>query len=442
MMIFMNDIYQRPLELLQSLIRFDTTNPPGNEGEIVQFLQGLLAEAGLQTTVLAKADHRPNLIARLPGSGNAPPLLLQAHTDVVTTAKQQWTYPPFAAEIHDGLLWGRGALDDKCGVAMMVAAVLRAQAEKTPLPGDIILALVCDEEVNGRYGAKFLVEEHPEQFSGVQYCLGEGGGPSVTIGGQKFYTIMVAEKQVCPLRLTLHGPAGHGSMPFYGEGAMHKLGRILNLLTTKRLPVHVTPVAKQMLETIGKNVPFPTGLALRQMTNPALTERMLALAGPSGRLLDPLLHNSVSPTIVNGGHQVNVIPSEITLDLDGRLLPGFHPTDMLRDLRQLLGQNVSLEVVRYDPGRAEVDMRWYETLAGILREADPEGIPVPIMLSGVTDGRFFAKLGIQTYGFQPMHLPTGLIDTIHAADERIPVEAMDFATNAMFQAIQRIGRQS
>ncbi|MBE2224408.1 MAG: M20/M25/M40 family metallo-hydrolase [Anaerolineae bacterium] len=435
----MSQLYEKPLELLQTLIRYDTTNPPGNEGEIVHYLQNLLKDSGLETTILAKADNRPNLIARLPGQGMAPPLLLQAHTDVVTTANQQWTHPPFAAEIKDGFLWGRGTLDDKCGIAMMVAAVLRAKAENTPLPGDILLTLVCDEEVDGAYGAKFLVENHPEQFTGVKYCLGEGGGPTVTIGGKKFYTIMVAEKQACPLRLTIHGPAGHGSMPFYGEGAMHELSRVLNILTTKRLPVHVTPVAKQMLTTIGDNLPFPTGWALRQMTNPTMTDRMLALSGSASRLLDPLLHNSVSPTIVNGGHKINVIPSEISLDLDGRLLPGFHPTDMLRELRHLLGSHIGLEITRYDPGKSDVDMQWYDTLADILRDADPEGIPVPTMLSGVTDGRFFAKLGIQTYGFQPMHLPTGLIDTIHAADERIPVEAMDFAANAIFQAIQRIG---
>ena len=437
----MSAIYEKPLELLQTLVRYDTTNPPGNEGEIVQYLQNLLRDAGLETTILAKVDNRPNLIARLPGQGSAPPLLLQAHTDVVTTANQQWTHPPFAGEIHDGFLWGRGTLDDKCGVAMMAAAVLRAKAENTPLPGDIILALVADEEVSGTYGAKFLVEEHPEQFDGVKYCLGEGGGPSITMGSQRFYSIMVAEKQACPIRLTINGPAGHGSIPFYGEGAMNELGRVLNLLTTRRLPVHVTAVTKQMLKTIANHLSFPTGLALRQMTNPAMTDRMLALAGSAGHLLDPLLHNSVSPTIVNGGNKINVIPSEITLDLDGRLLPGFHPTDMIRELRQLLGSKIGLEVVRHDPGKSEVDMRWYETLADIMREADPTGIPIPTLLGGVTDGRFFAKLGIQTYGFQPMHLPTGLIDTIHAADERIPVEAMDFAANAMFQAIQRIGAE-
>jgi len=435
----MSPLYEKPLELLQTLVRYDTTNPPGNETEITQYLQTLLEEAGLETTILAKADNRPNLIARLPGQGTAPPLLLQAHTDVVTTANQQWTHPPFAAEIHDGFLWGRGTLDDKCGVAMMVAAVLRAKAENTPLPGDIILALVCDEEADGIFGAKYLVEEHPEFFADVRYCIGEGGGPSVTMGEKPFYPIMVAEKLDCKIRLTVEGAGGHGSLPFYGEGAMHELGRILNLLTTKRLPVHITSVTKQMLETFGTNLSFPTGWALRQMTNPAMTDRMLALAGPVARQLDPLLHNSVSPTIVNGGHKINVIPSKITLDLDGRLLPGFHPTDMLRELRQLLGNNVGLEVLRNGVGKSDIDMRWYNTLANIVRELDPESIPFPYLLAGCTDGRFFAKLGIQTYGFQPMRLSAGLLDTIHAADERIPVEAMDFATNAMFQAIQRIG---
>jgi acetylornithine deacetylase/succinyl-diaminopimelate desuccinylase-like protein len=435
----MPEIYENPLELLQTLVRFDTTNPPGDEKEIIHYLQTILENAGLKTTLLAKTDNRPNLITRLKGRGDAPPLLLQAHVDVVTTANQQWTHPPFAAEIHDGMVWGRGTLDDKSGVAMMVAALLRAKAENTSLPGDVILVILADEEANGTYGAKFLVEEHPDLFDGVRICLGEGGGPAITMGGQKFYTIMVAEKQLCSVRLTLRGQAGHGSVPFYGTGVMHQLSQVLKLLTSKRLPVHVLPIVKQMLETIGENLPFPTGMALRQMANPALTDRMLALAGAQGRLLEPMLHNTVSPTIVQGGRKINVIPSEITLDLDGRLLPGFHQTDMLRELRAILGDDVGIEVTNYEPGIGAIDMRWYDTLANILREADPEGIPIPILLSGVTDGRFFAQLGIQTYGFQPMHLPAGLLDTIHAADERIPVEAMDFAANAIFQAIQRLG---
>jgi acetylornithine deacetylase/succinyl-diaminopimelate desuccinylase-like protein len=427
-----------PLQLLQTLLRFDTTNPPGNETEIIAYLQGLLADAGLSTVVLSKAPDRPNLIARLPGRGEAPPLLLYGHVDVVTTANQTWQHPPFAAEIHAGELWGRGTLDMKGGVAMMVTAVLRAQATGQTPPGDIILALVSDEEASGDFGARFLVEAHPEQFAGVRYAIGEGGGPAIYLNGRKFYTIMVAEKRICSLRATVRGQAGHGSMPVRGQ-AMARLAALLNALDRRHLPVHITPVPRQMLTTMSDHLPLPTGPALRQLLNPALTDRLLDTIGSSGRLLNPLLHNTVSPTIVQGGNKLNVIPSEINLELDGRLLPGFTPDDMLRELRDLVGDGVELTVTRHDPYPGEPDLTWYDTLAAVIRRLDPMGIPVPLLLSGVTDGRYFAQLGIQTYGFLPMDLPTGLIETIHAADERIPVGALEFGTQAISDAMRRIG---
>ncbi|MDQ6645494.1 MAG: M20/M25/M40 family metallo-hydrolase, partial [Chloroflexota bacterium] len=169
-------IYQHPATLLQQLIRFDTTNPPGNEGECIHYLNSLLSDAGIQTTILAKDRARPNLVARLTGQGSASPLLLQGHVDVVTTEKQIWQHSPFAGHIEDGYIWGRGTLDMKGGVAMMVAAFLRAQAEGIQLPGDVLLTIVSDEEVGGEYGAKFLVENHAELFKGVRYALGEFGG--------------------------------------------------------------------------------------------------------------------------------------------------------------------------------------------------------------------------------------------------------------------------
>jgi len=429
-------IYRRPVELLQSLIRFDTTNPPGNEAECIGYIRRLLEDAGLPTTILARDAQRPNLIARLPGRGEAPPLLLYGHVDVVTTAGQQWTHPPFAGEIADGFVWGRGALDMKSGVAMMVAACLRAHAEGADLPGDVLLAIVCDEEVDGEYGAKYLVKSHAELFQGVRYAIGEGGGPTVRIAGRKFYTIMVAEKQICSLRLTLRGPAGHGGTPLRGA-AMARLADALHTLDRKRLPVHITPAARHMLEAISSALPFPSRLALRLLLNPALTDRVLDLLGEQGAMLDPLLHNTVSPTIVRGGDKINVIPSEITLELDGRLLPGYRPEDMLHELRQLLGSDGTLEVTRHDPGPSDLDMGLFDTLADILRQADPQGVPLPILLSGVTDARYFCQLGIQTYGFLPMDLPDGLIPTVHAADERIPVAALDFGTEAIYQALQR-----
>jgi len=433
-------IYQRPAELLHHLIRFDTTNPPGNEAGCIHFLNDLLHEAGIQTSLLALSPERPNLYARLPGQGNAPPLLLYGHVDVVSTENQLWRHPPFEGLITDGYVWGRGALDMKGGVAMLVSAFLRAKIEGLSLPGDVIFCAVSDEEDFGSYGAKFLVEQHADLFQGVRYALGEFGGFSIHIGGQRFYPIMIAEKQACEIKITLRGQGGHGSLPERG-GAMARLAQVLQKLDRQRLPVHITPAARLMVNKMAAALPGATGLILRQLANPAFTNLVLDLLAERGRTFDPLFHNTVSPTILHASQKINVIPSEVSLELDGRLLPGFKPEDLLRELRQVLGSQVELEVVAFDPGPAEPDMGLFETLADILRRADPDGFPVPLLLSGVTDARFFSRLGIQTYGYLPMRLPEdfNFSVTIHAADERIPVEALDFGAQAIYQALQMFG---
>ncbi len=426
-----------PLEVLQTLVRFDTTNPPGNEAACISYLDSLFKQAGFTTTILGKTPERPNLITRLPGRGEAPPVLWQAHVDVVTTAEQIWQHPPFAAEIVDGMLWGRGTLDDKGAAAIMTVALLRAKAQGITPPGDIIFTALADEEAAGVCGAQFLVEQHPEQFEGVRYAIGEGGGVSVTMGGKKFYVIMLSEKQVCWMRLTVRGRAGHGSVPLRGE-AMAKLARVLDTLDRRRLPVHITPVAHAMIAGIAGALSFPQNVVLRQLLNPALTNRLLGLLGDKAGHLGASLHNTVSPTIVRGGEKINVIPGEITLELDGRLLPGFTPDDMLRELRALLGDDdVDIAVERYEPGPEPADMERYTVLADIIRKADPEGIPVPYLVSGVTDARHFAKLGIQSYGFIPTQLPDELIKTIHAADERIPVATLEWGTQVLLETLQR-----
>ena len=436
-------IHERPVELLQNLIRFDTTNPPGNESECVTYINGLLTAAGLETTFLARDPNRPNLIARLKGRGNAPPLLLYGHVDVVTTANQKWTHPPFEGRVVDGYVWGRGALDMKGGVAMMLAAFLCARAEGLIPAGDIVLAILCDEEAGGDYGARYLIENHAGQFEGIRYALGEFGGFLFYIGQQKFYLIQVAEKQICWLKTTMRGSGGHGSLPMHG-GAMSKLARLLQQLDRNRLPVHITPVARQMIDTMASALPFPSGSFLRQLLNPFLTDSVLKLLGERGRILEPLFHNTVNATIVRGGEKINVIPSEIVLELDGRLLPDHSPEDMVTELRRIIGREEEIEIVRHDPGPAEPDMGMFNTLAGILREADPDGIPVPMLLTGTSDARFFSRLGIQTYGFTPMNLPAGFnfIQAVHAADERIPVNALGFGTQAIYQVLRRYGEDS
>ena len=433
-------LYQRPAELLRRLIQFDTTNPPGNEAECISFVNSLLTEAGIETTILGKTPERPNLIARLPGQGSAPPLLLYGHVDVVTTENQEWQYPPFEGKVIDGFVWGRGALDMKGGVAMMLAAFLRAKWEALNLPGDVILAIVSDEEAGGDFGSKYLVENHADLFEGIRYGIGEFGGFAFYVGKQRFYPIMIAEKQICWLKATVRGPGGHGAIPVRG-GAMAKLSQFLQRLDKNRLPVHVTPVARLMFKTIASASGGLRGLILGQLTNPLLTDRVLNALGERGRGFDPLLHNTVSPTILHGSSKVNVIPSEVSVELDGRLLPGFGPDDLILELTRIVGDDLEIEVVRYDPGPAEPDMGLFGLLAGVMRQADPDGIPVPLLLSGVTDARFFSALGIQTYGFLPMNLPEdfNLRQMIHAADERIPVESVGFGSDALYEVLQRFG---
>jgi acetylornithine deacetylase/succinyl-diaminopimelate desuccinylase-like protein len=433
-------IYQRPAEIAQALIRFDTTNPPGNEAACIAYIRQLLTDAGIPVTILARAPSRPNLIARLPGQGTAPPLLLQGHIDVVNTANQPWQHPPFAGEVIDGYLWGRGALDMKGGVAMMLAAMLRARAEGQAPPGDVVLACVSDEESFGQYGAGFLVEEHADLFAGIRYALGEFGGFPFYLGGRRFYPIMVAEKQSCRVYATVRGPAGHGSRPMRG-GAMARLARMLTQLDTHRLPVHITPAGRLMIEEIAVALQAPLNTMLPALLDPVYTDAVLDRMGPEALAFDPLLHNTVNATIVHGGTQSNVIPSKIVVEMDGRTLPGFSGTDLQAELVALLGDEVEIEVLAEPPAAATPDMGLFPTLSAILREADPEALPIPYLLPAVTDGRYFARLGIQTYGFLPMSLPEDFdfYSSIHAADERVPVAALDFGTDAVYKVLQRFG---
>jgi acetylornithine deacetylase/succinyl-diaminopimelate desuccinylase-like protein len=428
---------EQPIAILQKLIQFDTTNPPGYELECMLFIRDLLAEAGIDTRIFGETAERPNLIARLPGQGSSPPLMLYGHVDVVTSEHQRWTHPPFEGKMVDGFIWGRGALDMKGGVAMMLAALLKAKRDGLGLPGDVVLVIVCDEEAGGNLGAKYLVENHPEQFTNIRYALGEFGGFPLTIGKQRFYPIQVAEKQICWMRAFARGPGGHGSMPVR-DGAMARLGRFLVDLNKRTLPVHITSIANQMIETISSTIGGVGGLVLGQLLNPKLTNSVLKLLGERGRVFDPLLHNTVSPTVLTGSQKINVIPSEVSVELDGRLLPGYGPEDFLQELRQIT-QGIEFEVIRYDPCPGEPNMGMFDKLAGVLREADPASVPVPWLLSGATDARYFLRLGISTYGFLPMQLPDGFnfIDFIHAADERIPLAALDFGVNAIYQVLRQ-----
>jgi acetylornithine deacetylase/succinyl-diaminopimelate desuccinylase-like protein len=428
-----------PVDLLRRLIRFDTTNPPGNEADCVEWIRGLCDAAGLSTRVLAKDQARPNLLARLPGRGVAPPLLLQGHVDVVTTAGQTWRHEPFAAELVDGEVWGRGALDMKGGVAMMLAAILGQAESGEPPPGDVLLCVLSDEENLGGLGARYLVEEHSEQFDGIRHAIGEFGGARTELAGLRTYPIQVGEKQACWTRATIRGPGGHGSIPMRG-GAMGRLGRLLGTLDTRRLPVHVTEIPRAMIEALAAALPAGGTDLADALLDPERTDATLDMLGEAGRTLDPMFHNTVNATIVRGGHKVNVVPSEVQVEIDGRLLPGQTADDLFQELRELTGDaEIELEAVSYEPGTAGHDLALMPLLGDILATADPGAVPLPMLMPGITDGRFFARLGIQTYGFLPMRLPAELRFTslIHAADERVPAAEIRWGADRIRELLAR-----
>lgn len=226
------------------------------------------------------------------------------------------------------------------------------------------------------------------------------------------------------------------------DGAMGRLGRLLAAIDQRRLPVHITPITRMMIEAMAEALPPTSGVPLRLLLRPRVTDRLLDLLGDRASFMDPMLHNTVSPTVVRGGHAANVIPGEASVDLDCRLLPGFGPDDVMRELRDMAGVDVEFEVLRFQPGPAEPDMGLYDVLAGILTGLVPSAKPVPLLMPATSDGRHFARLGIQTYGFLPMQLPADLrfMELIHAEDERLNVESMDFGARAIRQLLERFGQ--
>lgn len=418
--------------LTQRLIRFDTTNPPGREAECVRFVDALLTDAGIHTQIVAKDPERPNLLARLPGRGEAPPLLLHAHVDVVPTQGQAWDHPPFSGDLRDGHVWGRGSIDMKGGLAGMLAAMLRLKANGTPPAGDVLLAVVADEEHGSAVGARFLVQEHPDLFDGVAYAVGEDGGASLDLGGQRrLHPIVVAEKRAVWLRLTLRGPAGHASRVPSQNATPYQLTRLLNALDGGGLGLRSTLVGARMLTELAAAFPGPTGDALlRFRDDPTDADALDAFAERDALYLRSVSQHTAIPTVVRGGSATNVVPGEISVDIDGRLLPGtFGTPDFIQALKDRAGLSMDVEVLVEGEMMPEPQFGpFYHRLAEVLSKADPDGIPVPMMTTASTDARLFPQLGIASYGWMPLLLPAGshYRDLLHAPNERVPVPALEF----------------
>ena len=427
------------VELTQRLIRFDTSNPPGQERECALWLKSLLDAHGIENQVL-HPDGKPercSVVARVAGRGEAPPLLLQGHIDVVTIHGQRWSQDPFGGEIVDGNVWGRGAVDMKGGVAMMLHALLRAQHSDVKPPGDLIFAALADEELGGRQGSAYLVHEHAHLFEGVNHALGELGGFTVHLRGKRFYPIMVAEKHICRIRVTFVGDGGHGSQ-IHRDTAMGRAARALRRMERRHPPFRFVDATRAMLEAITEEMPVRDAMALRMLMKPNTAGVALGLMGDKvARMLEPMLRDTINPTIINGGIQENAVPSEVEVLLDCRLLPGSNQSDIVREVLAVVGEHAEIKVERYEDGPSMVDMSLMPYLSELLETADPGSKAIPFMVAGGTDAKWFDKLGIETYGFTPMRLPPEIdyMALFHGPDERVPVDALHFGAELMHQAV-------
>lgn len=431
--------YPPVVEITKKLITFPSVNPPGDELPAQNYLQELLESGGFQVQRFAKIADRPNLVTRLAGQGAQPPLLLYGHTDVVGVDGQDWDVPPFAAIEQDGILYGRGALDMKAGLAMIVHTLLRAKAQDLRPMGDIILAIVVDEESGGQAGMQYLLEEQPQIFQDVRYAVGEFGGFPLYAFGHKFYRIGVSQKQYAHLRLRLQAPGGHGSLPARNT-VMAKLGRALLKLDQASMPYHKTPLAEHIIQQMEHVLPPQAQKVLAGLLAPEQFEEALAAIGPGRERFESLFRDTANPTIVTSGAKFNVIPAEALVEIDARILPGRTTEDMVAELEAILGDEVDIEVIASGPKtKSTVDYGLFDTLATILAKMDPEGTPIPYLFNESPDGRLLEDAGIQNYGFLPMNLPPyiDLPAVIHAENERVPVTAITFGADALFELVKR-----
>jgi acetylornithine deacetylase/succinyl-diaminopimelate desuccinylase-like protein len=432
------------VELLRALLRFDTTNPPGNEAECVAFLADHLRGVGVEPEVLSPSPGRANLVARLPGGdGGQPPLLLNGHVDVVAAEAGRWRHPPFAGEVHDGAVWGRGAVDMKQMVAMSVAVVGLLARLGVRLRRDLKLAVVADEEAGCAAGSAWLVDHHPDKVR-AGHALGEVGGATSYLGGRPFYPIQVAEKGVAWLRASATGVSGHGSIP-RDDNAVVRLSEFLARVGRRRLPLHPSPELRRFLAALaavqGRQAQALMPLLLRRRWSEVVLRRAVRDPGMA-RLLAALLRNTASPTVVHAGHKTNVIPGRAEAELDARIAVGSSEAELLAQLRALAGPGIELELVApsHPPTVSPPSSKLFDVLAAVVAEHHPGAVGVPAVTPGFTDAKYWSRLGTACYGFVPLRLePTDpdFASLFHGDDERVPVAGLKAGLGMLADAVAR-----
>ncbi|MFF7054381.1 M20/M25/M40 family metallo-hydrolase [Streptomyces griseorubiginosus] len=418
------------VDLCRDLIRFDTSNYGDHSGpgerKAAEWVAEKLAEVGLDPQIYESHPGRASTVARIAGEDpSRPALLIHGHLDVVPANAQDWTHDPFSGEVADGCVWGRGAVDMKDMDAMTLAVVRdRLRSGRRP-PRDIVLAFLADEEAGGKFGARHLVDHHPELFEGVTEAISEVGGFSFTVNEQRrLYLIQTAEKGMHWMKLTVAGTAGHGSM-IHRDNAITELSEAVARLGRHKFPVRVTKTTRAFLDELGD--------ALGTELDPEDMEGTLARLGGIAKLIGATLSNTANPTQLGAGYKVNVIPGEATAHVDGRFLPGFEE-EFLADLDKILGPKVRREDVHSDKAvETTFDGALVDAMQSALVAEDPAAKAIPYMLSGGTDAKSFDELGIRGFGFAPLKLPPELdfAGMFHGVDERVPVDGLKFGVRVL-----------
>ena len=417
------------VKICQDLIRIPSVNfgeGKGDEKAVAEYIVASLAEVGISSQIFESAPNRCNVIARLPGSDTSRPgLVLHGHIDVVPANAADWSVDPFAAEIRDGMIWGRGAVDMKNMDAMILAIVRKWARTGYKPPRDIVLAFFADEEAGMTYGSRWMAAAHPEVFAGCSEAISEVGGFSVTVAdGKRLYFVEAAQKGIHWMKLTANGRAGHGSM-MNDENAITSLTEAVAKIGRYEWPQRYTKTVKILFSKIAQ----ATGKKYDETDlRPLLSE-----IGPTARMIGATLQNTANPTMLEAGYKANVIPGSASAVIDGRFLPGYED-ELNKTIKEIIGPDISVETISRDIA-LEIDFEGdlVEAMCNAITTFDPEGIPVPYLMSGGTDNKALSELGIVGYGFSPLQLPADLdfMALFHGVDERVPISGLEFGVKVL-----------
>ena len=449
--------------MLRDLIRIRSIDPqpePGADGELqaARHIAGFLADAGLRPEVVEPFPGRGSVGARLHGDGTGgEPLLLLSHLDVVPATPDRWTHDPFAADVADGYVWGRGAVDMKSMIALELSVIrlLTDEARAAgrdpatdPIPGlrrDVLFASTADEESGGHEGAGWVVDNRPDWVRAAG-ALNECGGIAITVGDRRIYPIQVAEKGFSVYRITVRGTFGHGSMPREDNAAVLAAEVITRLAAPG--PTRVTPTMERFIDAAADALPDPTASVLRGLCDPdpAVSEASIRrLCEPAyARALRALLRDTISPDVVHAGFKYNVIPGEATVEIDCRVLPGTDEAGMRALVVGRLGAELaaacSIENVVYGPpAESPADSPLFELLRETIEDHDPDGVAVPVMAPFATDAKHLARIGVPTYGFSPLQVAAGepFLERFHGVDERVGLDALRWGLPVLYDVVRR-----